>query len=68
MSGYLHNPVFAGFILAVLFAAFALLNNRRLLWIYIAVVALLAWIEITHHIDTLNGLARAIAEAFEEAD
>lgn len=66
MNGFLHNPVFAGFVLAVLFAAFAMLSNRRLLWIYIAVVALLAWIEITHHIDALNGLARAVAEALSE--
>ena len=63
MNGFLNNPVFTGFIIAVLFALFALMKSSAALWTLIAVVAFLAWLEITHHGDYLNGLARSIFDS-----
>lgn len=66
MNGFLHNPVFAGFVIALLFSLFALAEHRSAMWALIVAVAFLAWLEITHHGNTLNGLALLIADQVRE--
>ena len=66
MNGFLHSPLAAGFVIAFMFSLFALSNHRSALWALIVAVSALAWLEITHHGNTLNGLAILLADNLKQ--